>query len=198
MSSFFKWNMLVTSFLPLWVSVIFVLMWDVFSLNYPSLGCLLAAKKFELSFALIILLVSVASVIAVTHFVSHKRKPRENSGHGKILAAQKSTTIVTDFLLTYIMPLIAFDFTEARDIALFFIYFVLIVFLNIRNGNVYSNVLFELMGYRVYVCTIEREIAGKLYSYADSTVISKENLSGKINHEISFFDFDNSIYLNLN
>jgi hypothetical protein len=77
------------------------------------------------------------------------------------VSAHKSTTLVTDFLLTYIMPLIAFDFTSLRDIILFSIYFLLIAFLNIRNGNVYTNVLFEFMSFRVYVCDIERTLLAR-------------------------------------
>ena len=96
------------------------------------------------------------------------------------------------------MPLIAFDFTAIRDIVLFSVYFMLIAFLNIRNGNVYTNILFEFLGYRVYVCDIERNVTGKLYLYTDCTVISKKTLTSKIGQEFSFFDFDNDIYLDLN
>jgi hypothetical protein len=136
-------------------------------------------------------------VIAVVVFLLRKRISKESSGTGKIAYARKSATLVTDFLLTYIMPLIAFDFTEVQGIILFVLYFALIVFLNIRNGNVYTNVLFEFLGYRMYICDIERNIAGKNYTFTDCTVISRTNLTGKIGQSFPFFDFDNNTYLNL-
>jgi hypothetical protein len=138
------------------------------------------------------------STIAIVRFFKRKRNPNESSGFGKIVSAQKSATIVTDFLLAYILPMIAFDFAEIRDAILFVIYFALIAFLNIRNGNVYTNILFEFMGFRVYLCDIERNVAGKKHTYTGCTIISKENLIGMIGQEFSFFDFDNHIYINLN
>ena len=197
MSRFFRWNMLVTSFIPLWVSVLFLLAWDVLPFSYSSFACLFKAKGSVLILAAIIMSIAVVSIIAVIRFIVLKRKPNESSGTGKIIAARKSSTLVTDFLLTYIMPLIAFDFTSIRDIVLFFVYFALIAFLNIRNGNVYTNILFEFMGYRVYVCDIERNVAGRMHEYKDCTVISRKSLTGRIEQDFTFYDFDNDIYIDL-
>jgi len=198
MSKFFRWNMLVTSFIPLWISIIFVLLWDINSRCYSNICSLLKGNSVQIGFLIFIVIILVISTVAVIRFLSHKRKQNEVSGYGKIISAQKSATLVTDFLLTYIMPLIAFDFTDLRDIILFLLYFLLIVFLNIRNGNVYTNILFEFMGYRVYICNIERNITGKTYLFSDCSIISKENLTGKIGQDFPHFDFDNSTYLNLN
>jgi hypothetical protein len=93
--------------------------------------------------------------------------------------------------------LIAFDFTSLRDIILFALYFAVIAFLNIRNGNVYTNILFEFLGYRIYACDIQRSIAGENFNYHDCTVISKADMTGIVGRSFSFFDFDNNIYLNL-
>ena len=198
MSKFFKWNMLVTSFIPLWVSILFLLAWDLLSVRYKSLACFIANNRFALIFAIIIVIIALVSTIAVVVFLRRKGNTNESSGVGIVLSASKSATLVTDFLLTYVMPLIAFDFTALRDIILFAIYFTLIAFLNIRNGNVYTNILFEFFGYKVYSCDVERKISGKQFQYPDSTVISRENLTGIVGQEFSFYDFDNDLYLNLN
>ena len=189
--------MLVTSFAPLWLSVLFILGWDIYSVRYSKLYCLLKDKSVQLAFSLVVALMLLISTIMVLRFVFNKSKANEHSGYGKIISARKSTTLVTDFLLTYIMPLIAFDFLSLRDIVLFLIYFALIAFLNIRNGNVYTNILFEFMGYKIYSCDIERNITGKQFPIMDCTVISKDNLTGIVGQEFPFFDFDNNIYLNL-
>jgi len=190
--------MLVTSFIPLWVSILFVVLWDIQSACYPTLKCLIKNNGVQVGFSVFIIAIFLISTVSVIAFLLRKRNQNEISGYTKIISAQKSSSLVTDFLLTYIMPLIAFDFTNARDISLFLLYFALIVFLNIRNGNVYTNILFEFLGYRVYICNIERNITGKDFSFSECAVISKENLTGKIEQNIPFFDFDINTYLNLN
>ena len=198
MKGFFKWNMLVTSFVPLWISIILIIAWDTMAVKYSSLPCLFRVNAVQLIFAAVIVIMLMIAVASVLAFIRLKGKPNEGSGVGRIISARKSTSLITDFLLSYILPMIAFDFTGVRDIVLFLIYFMLIAFLSIRNGNVYTNVLFEFMGYKLFDCDIERNIAGAMFTYNDCTIISRENFTGKIGQEFSFFDFDNNIYININ
>ena len=65
MSKFFRWNMLVTSFIPLWVSVSFLLAWDILSLKYSSFACLFKIKGTVLILATIIASTTIISIIAV-------------------------------------------------------------------------------------------------------------------------------------
>lgn len=43
--------------------------------------------------------------------------------------------LASEFLLAYILPMIAFDFGDMNELILFLIYFSVLVFLCIRNNN---------------------------------------------------------------
>jgi len=151
----------------------------------------------QLIFCGIVVAVVLIAIVYVLSFVRRKNKRNEKSGVIKIIEARKYTTLVTDFLLFYILPMIAFDFSSTRDIFLFAVYFAFIAFLSIRNENVYTNVLFEFLGYKVYKCDVERNVLGKPYQYYECAVISKNNITSKVGEEISCFIFENTIYLNV-
>jgi uncharacterized membrane protein SirB2 len=210
MNKFFKWNMLITSFIPLWIAIFVTIAWDIATASNPlwtqvgngisvreAVSQICQSHMIQLVFSAIMAIVMTIAVFYIIAFVKRKENPKEKSGVGKILSAQKSTSLVTDFLLFYILPMSAFDFSLTRDIVLFLIYFALIAFLSIRNGNVYTNVLFELMRYKIYRCDVERKILDKSFIYNGSTVISRENLTGKANQEFSFYDFENTIFFNI-
>ena len=144
--------MLITSFFPLWIAIAFITTWNLFTLReliaelgmyYHDFGYgyelvvpqVLLADWLEYSyqryavqiiFTGIVLATAVVATVYVLAFVSRKSRRSENSGIAKILVAKKSTTLVTDFLLFYILPMIAFDFSSVRDICLFLIYFALL------------------------------------------------------------------------
>ena len=122
MNRLFKWNMLTTSFIPLWVSVIIIIIWDILSGSYTSFRCLLAEKGIVIGFAFFITVLMVISFVSVLTFSKQKSKPKESSCVGKILSARKSANIATDFLLAYILPMTTFSFTESRDVFLFLLY----------------------------------------------------------------------------
>jgi len=135
-------------------------------------------------------------MIAFSCFFRNKSKSTESSGVAKIITAKKSGNLVSDFLLTYILPMIAFDFSSLKDITLFVVYFSVLAFLSIRNDNVYTNILLEFKRYRMYDCEIEHLVAG-VTTNRECTIFSKNNLVAKINTEIMFYDFENDIFIDL-
>jgi hypothetical protein len=189
--------MLVTSFMPLWVSIAIIDIWSICRNPYSSTSQLFHSKYVELSTTLFFLIILTISLISILRFLGTKSKKNENSGVAKVLSAKKSDTLVSDFLLAYVLPMIAFDFTSLQGILLFLIYFCVLAFLSIRNNNVYTNILFEFKKYRMYNCELEYAVAGKAVTRDDCTVFSKSNLIIKVNSEITYFDFNNDIYIDL-
>lgn len=55
-----------------------------------------------------------------------------------------------DFMFAYIMPLLAFKFTEFFDVMCFVLLFAFFCFLYIRNNALYLNIFLFLLGYRAY------------------------------------------------
>lgn len=207
MWSKFKWDMFVTSFIPLWISIIIFDIWDLIDYaitDYPKKG-----KSLEklLSFACdnIIQFISIIVIIIVVTFSIHGinkfLKDRENSRQnptGTILKAKKANKLSSEFLLAYILPLIAFDFSNLKSIALFLTYFAILAFLCIRNNNIYTNIMLEFKKYRIYSCDIQRPAPGKqTIIYYDSLIISKEDLTSLQNKKIKYWDCDNYIYIHI-
>ena len=207
MWSKFKWDMFVTSFIPLWISIIIFDIWDLIDYaitDYPKKG-----KSLEklLSFAcdniiqfisiIVIIIVVTFSIHGINKFLKDRENSRQNST-GTILKAKKANKLSSEFLLAYILPLIAFDFSNLKSIALFLTYFAILAFLCIRNNNIYTNIMLEFKKYRIYSCDIQRPVPGKqTIIYYDSLMISKEDLTLFQNKKIKYWDCDNYIYIHI-
>lgn len=81
-----------------------------------------------------------------------------------------------EYLLSYILPLFAFDFTVWNEVILFLIFFSVFAFLSIRHNHFSVNVLLELMQYRFYSCELENEDGVSI----SKTVVCKETLSAQV------------------
>jgi hypothetical protein len=197
MDKSFKWHMLITAFTPLWCSIIVIFVFDFLDMCFISWYSFLVEKWPEIILLLFILISFPISFFSILSFIKIKKKPREETGEGTIIHAKKSNMLVSNFLITYILPMLAFNYKELHGIILFAIYFSVLVYLSIRNNNVYTNIIFEFMHFRMYSCKIKRIFAGEEYIFNDCIVISKENLTSKSEYLFPFFDFENDIYINL-
>lgn len=202
----FRWDMFVTSFLPLWGSIIIVDIWSIIENAINIWNCKLKFEnnllalilKCKLQFASItvIIIVILVSTLGILSFLKARNASKSNP-KGKIITAIKANKLSSEFLLAYILPMIAFDFTDIKDVVLFIVYFSVLAFLCIRNNNVYTNILMEFKGYKMYKCSIECKRAGKDYLYDDSLIISRQDLTQQKENHIYYWDFDNCIYIAL-
>lgn len=206
MDNKFRWNMFMTSFLPLWISIIvsdiwsisasLVKLWDDNETCLNNIENAIQNNIVGICVTVVILCFSVFSVVSTNAFIKEQQSV-EPKPKIKVVDAKRANKLSSEFLLAYILPMIAFDFTELKSVVLFFIYFGMLAFLCIRNNNVYTNILFELKGYKMYQCELESKKMGQVYTYKECLVISKENLTIHIGNEIKYWDFDNYIYLKL-
>ena len=213
MSGLFKWNMFFTSFLPLWASIIVSDIWTVISEGYKFVKGLdtvpITINNFvhevfrfagSVPIQLVSILILLLHIAVSTHYITKVIKLQENSSNkeeGCILRAKRANKLTAEFLLAYILPMIAFDFGSLDSIALFLIYFVVLSFLCVRNSNVYTNIFLEFKGYKMYECDIECGVMNKKYIYTDCIVISKNNLTQPLPRKIQYFDFENYIYIDI-
>ena len=207
MWSKFKWDMFVTSFIPLWVSIIIFDVWDIVDCaitSYPKKGkplekllSFLSDNTIPIISIVVITSVVVLSIIGVNGFLKERERSTQNPS-GRILRAKKANKLSSEFLLAYILPLIAFDFSDLKSIALFLTYFAILAFLCIRNNNIYTNVMLEFKKYRIYSCDIERRLPGeRSITYYDSLIISRDDLTSLENKNIKHWDCDNYIYIHI-
>ena len=200
----FKWDMLITSFIPLWISIIIIYGYNLINyiincnLPYKNLMEYLSNLFFnniiEFIGILILIIVSFNSIHGINKFLREQKNSR-NKQSGKLLKTKKIKTLSSDFLLAYILPMTAFDFSSVRDIILFIVYFTLLAWICLRNNNIYTNILLEIKGYKMYECDIQCTVLNQATTYSDSLVISQKDLTMQINNNVDFWDFENYIYL---
>jgi len=207
MGNWFKWNMFFTSFLPLWVSIIVSDLWSIAvkvhnllasiteetAISVKSVLCLISIEMLTIS---LLCICSVISIHAINDTIKTQQSA-ENPEHGTIKRAKRANKLTAEFLLAYILPMIAFDYSDIKSILLFLIYFAVLSFLCVRNNNVYTNIFLEFKGYRMYECDIECSTMNRSQTYTDSLIISKNNLTQALPKEINYFDFDKYIYIEI-
>ena len=203
----FKWDMFVTSFIPLWISIIIFDIWDLvdyaitdYSKKEELLEKLLSfayCNVIQITSIIVIIIVAVFSIHGINKFLRDRENSQQNPT-ATILKARKANKLSSEFLLAYILPLIAFDFSDLKSIALFLTYFIVLAFLCIGNNNIYANIMLEFKKYRLYTCDIQRSVPGsQKIIYYDSLMISKEDLTSLEGKKVKCWDNDNYIYIHI-
>lgn len=170
MSIFFSLSLFYLSFIPLWISVIIVDIKYIIDGNnclrtvYISIGCILIA--------LIISLVVVRCGINI--------KTREGTYEYTIVDAKENKSITTEYMLSYILPLFAFDFTQWNGVVMFLIFFITLGFLCIKHNNFCVNLILETANYRFYSCTLKNEDKVEI----KRTIISRRRLNTNVGDKV--------------
>ncbi len=143
---------------------------------------------------LVITIVVIFSILGINSFI--KRVNSDNNiMRGKIIKARKANKLSSEFLLAYILPMIAFDFDKLKSVIMFIIYFSVLAFLCLRNNNIYTNILLEFKGYKIYNCDIECNVMNSTKVYEDSFIISQYDLTVNESNSVKYWDFENYIYI---
>ncbi len=90
---------------------------------------------------------------------------KEGSTPHKVISATEEKTITAEYLLSYILPLFAFDFTQWSQVVLFLIFYLTLGFLCIRHNYFSVNIILEVANFRFYYCTIENEDGRRILSH---------------------------------
>ena len=164
MNRLFKVAMFFTAFIPLWLTVLFLDVMNIADKSNNSIG----SEVMGIGCIGIGLLLSTIII-----FCSMRGVEERDYAKYKILSVEQEKGITSEFLLSYILPLFAFDFTKWISVIEFLIYFLILAFLCVRNNNVYANLLFEVKKYKFYTCEMQ------WVAEADATPISMTVISKK-------------------
>lgn len=183
MSVFSSLSMFFLSFAPLWVSVLFLDIKSIVENETP-----LCTEWISIC---IIVVLSLFSVIILSR--SLRVKNRAGIQKHRITHIEEQKSITAEYLLSYILPLFAFDFTVWDQVILFLIYFLTLGYLCIKHNQLSVNIVLELLHYRFYLCEMETEDHIPVTKY----VISKEKLINHQNDIISTRPLNNEYSLDL-
>lgn len=181
----FKVAMFFTAFIPLWITVVFLDAMSISDKTNKNIG----AEVIDIGCIVVGLLLSTIIILC-----SMRGVRKSDYAKYKILSVEQEKGITSEFLLSYILPLFAFDFTKWVNVVEFLIYFLILAFLCVRNNNVYANLLFEVKKYKFYTCEMQ------WVAEADATpipmmVISKKPLTAYTGNTIEVAALNKPFYL---
>ncbi len=182
MSVFVYFSMYYLSFFPLWLTILFI---DIKSLIDG--GADKWTEIIGLAGIIIVFFIS-ALILFMKFYVSDDEKYTFT-----IQDAKESKTITADFLLTYILPLIAFDFRQWDEVVKFLIFFFTLGYLCIRHSYLSTNILLEFMNYRMYDC----KLLNGDYKEVKRIIISKNILTIKKGEYVQVKILNNEYFLDL-
>ena len=170
MSLIFSTSMFFLSFLPLWISISFI---EIINLLDET------ENVWTEKIVLLVLLVSfVISLIVL--MATLKNKNSDTNEEYTLVSAKRDKTISVEFLLSYILPLFAFDFTQWKEVVLFMIFFFILGWLTIKYNRFNVNIILEFLQYHVFECVIKNADLKEI----DIKVISKNSLVAQTGGEI--------------
>lgn len=185
MNKIFKTAMFFTAFIPLWFTVVFIDGMSIADKTNTTIGAEIAGISGIVAGLVISGIVIVGSMKGIR---------KESFKKYKILSVQQEKGITSEFLLSYILPLFAFDFTKWVSLAEFLIYFLILTFLCVRNNNVYANLFFEVKKYKFYTCEVQWVAEGET-DPLQIIVISKKPLSAYKENVIEIAPLDKPFFL---
>lgn len=177
MKGIFFVSLCFLNFLPVWVIVILLDAKSIWLDHSPSSG----AEWCGVVGILIGLLVSTCLVVLG---LSQKNAEAPDVMILKSVSEQKS--LAADVLLSYVLPLLAFEMTTWLGLTQFLVFFFLIAALSYRHKHVSGNVVLELFGYRFYACADDRD--------AESLVLTRRYLGGAEGMEIKVHQLNDQVY----
>ena len=162
MSKMFNACLAFMNFLPLWAIVVFLDCKALFLDHVKNDGtewCGLYGCCIGLLFCSIVV------------FRGLCEKKGQNGGRGIIVEDIEERKVMSaEVLLSYVLPLLAFDFGSWVGMVQFLLFFFVLLLLQVRHNAITGNVFLELLGYRFYDCKYYNEEAG----HNEETRIAKE------------------------
>ena len=185
MSKLYKYSVFFLSYAPLWVSILFIDMVNLF-LNKTS-----SPWTERISITLIIIFLIIALLIFALTLSGFTKEIGEKV---TLLECAENKTTVIEYMLSCVLPMLAFDFTLWTQTVLFLIYFVTLGYLCIIHNILAPNIVLDLMKYRSYHVKIENNLGNTV----EADVLSREELINKIGNKIGWRQIGNKVYYSHN
>lgn len=184
MNKLFKYSAFFVSYTPLWVSILYV---DLMSVLYHK-----TPNKWTeiISISLILL----AYPISISNMIRTMRSfNKENSERLRIKEVKEQKTAALEYVLTFVLPMLAFEFTQWENCLLFVLYFLVLSYLALKHNLLGANIVFEVFNYRFYDVTLQN--GNNLPIMRE--VISKQRLENMKEEEIYLRSMHNGFWFDV-
>lgn len=179
----FQLSMYYMSFAPLWISVIFMDMkslWYDKTLNpwteYISIAC--------------IIICSVLSFVIMRNGL--KAVNAQNTIQAELIEANEEKFLIAEFLMAYIFPLFAFDFTSWYGILLFLLFFGIFGWQCVTHNYLCVNIILDIMDYKIYDCKLN--VTG---AEIEKKILSDRKLRSETNNKLTYTAINNDYVIDI-
>lgn len=183
MSVLFPMCMFFMSYIPLWISILFI---DIESI-------LVKSGPFYTEYASIVSIIFAILVSIIVITIQLCCQSAEGAIKYTIESATEQKAISAEYLLYYILPLFAFNFTYWRDVVLFLLFFITLAFILLRHSYLSVNIALEFCGYRFFQCHLKTQDG----IGTDRLIFTKNQLNGLTNETIYIKDLTNDFSLDI-
>lgn len=184
MNKLFKYSAFFVSYTPLWASILYV---DFMSLLYHKTP----NRWTEMISITLIVLAYVISVINMVRTL--KGMSKENSEKLRITDVHEQKTAALEYVLTFVLPMFAFEFTQWESCILFAIYFLTLLILCSKHNLLFANMVFEVLNYRFYDVAVQNGHGKSV----DREVISKQHLENMKEEDIYLRSMNNGFWFDV-
>lgn len=178
-----SFSLFFLSLTPLWLSIGFIdgkSLLDDNSNVYTEI----------ISIVILVITMLISSIVVIVSF----KKGNNAGAQPYILKSIKEEKLITaEYVLTYVLPLFAFDFTVWYGVILFLLFYFVLAFLHIRHNRLSANIILEIFGFCYYECELENE-DGILIQ---KNIIGRKSLLCKRNYKIIAKPINNEYYLDV-
>ena len=130
------------SFLPLWILIIINEIFRMISAG--------SVFKFSIFLITVLLLLVVYSCLVV--FTKFDSRKKVNTRVVSNMTAKEDKFSVAEFMMSFVFPFWAFDFSTFQGMISFSVIFLSLGFLCIKHRYFCCNIVLEIWGYRIYEC----------------------------------------------
>ena len=139
-------------------------------------------------------LIVLAYVISVINMVrTLKGMSKENSEKLRITDVHEQKTAALEYVLTFVLPMFAFEFTQWESCILFAIYFLTLLILCSKHNLLFANMVFEVLNYRFYDVAVQNGHGKSV----DREVISKQHLENMKEEDIYLRSMNNGFWFDV-
>ena len=170
------------SFAPLWLSVLLI---DIRSI------CCGTDPHIMTEMISIVLIIAGSILSGIISFSALKRRGLENTCCFTVVSQREEKTVTAEFLLSYILPLFAFNYTKWDEVLLFLMFFLTLAGLCLRHNRFTAGVVLELTGYRFYRCKLKPEQGDTV----ERMVVTKTPMAYKIGTKCMLRQLNNDCML---
>ena len=183
MSAIKSFSLFYLSLTPLWLSIGFIDLKNIYNGNPHVLTEIIS----------IIVMTIAMLVSAIVVIVSFRKKNTSKAQPYTLKNIKEEKIITAEYVLTYVLPLFAFDFTVWYGVVLFLLFYFVLCFLHIRHNRLGANIVLEMFGFCYYECELENEDG----IIIQKNVIGCKSLLSKKNHSIIAKPINNEYFFDI-